>query len=97
MSYIAELSNGVLLECATLKKVYECAMREMRDYIQRSGLDQPYRAVDATIQREDDDDKLYGDLLVSIAVSTLSVYIRDLVTDRKVQYFRGELKEVETK
>ena len=96
MSYLAKLSNGVLLESESLKTVYNCAMFEMRTEIDRSGLDQPYRAIDAVIQRVDDG-KLYGDLLVSIAVSTLSVYIRDLVTDRKVQYFRGELKEVEKK
>ena len=96
MSYLAKLSNGVLLESDNLKMVFRCAMFELRNEIDRAGLDQPYRAIDAVIQRVEDG-KLYGDLLVSIAVSTLSIYIRDLVTDRKVQYFRGELKEVEKK
>ena len=92
MSYLAKLSNGIILESASMKRVFKFAMREMRDYIDRAGLDQPYRSADAIIQRVEDG-KLYGELLAFIAVSTLSVYIRDLVTDRKVQYFRGELKE----
>ena len=49
MSYLAKLSNGILLESDSLKTVYKCALFEMRNEIDRSGLDHPYRSIDAVI------------------------------------------------